>query len=90
MDRSGGESIMTETVIVGLLSLAGTLCGAYFANKKSAALIAYRLEQLEQKVNKHNNLVERMYNMEGRADVFDEKISGVQNRLEDLERMGVR
>ena len=31
---------MTETVIVAVLSLIGTLAGAYFANKKSAALIA--------------------------------------------------
>ena len=45
---------MTETVIVAVLSLIGTMAGAYFANKKSAALIAYRLEQLEQKVAKHN------------------------------------
>ena len=46
-----------ETVIVAALSLAGTLAGAYLANRRSSALIAYRLEQLEQKVNKHNNLV---------------------------------
>ena len=38
---------MTETVIVAVLSLIGTMAGAYFANKKSAALIAYRLEELE-------------------------------------------
>ena len=41
---------MTETVIVAVLSLTGTMAGAYFAKKKSAALIAYRLEELEQKV----------------------------------------
>ena len=40
---------MTETVIVAVLSLIGTMAGAYFANKKSAALIAYRLEELRRK-----------------------------------------
>lgn len=40
---------MTESIIIGVLSLAGTLAGAYFANRKSSALIAYRLEQLEKK-----------------------------------------
>ena len=82
--------MITETVIVGLLSLAGTLFGAYFANKKSAALIAYRLEQLEQKVNKHNNLVDRMYAVEKKTDVLDEKVSVVKEQLEDLERSNAR
>ena len=48
---------MTETIVVAVLSLAGTLIGTYLANRKSAALIAYRLEQLEKKVAKHNGLV---------------------------------
>ena len=51
---------MSSEIIIALLSLVGTLVGAYLANRKSAALVAYRLEQLEGKVNKHNNLVERM------------------------------
>ena len=38
--------------------------GTYFANRKHAALMAYRLEKLEQKVDKHNNLVERVYKLE--------------------------
>ena len=44
---------MTAAIIVAVLSLGGTLAGAYLANRKSAALIAYRLEQLEKKVAKH-------------------------------------
>lgn len=46
----------------GLLSLLGV----YFANRKSAALIAYRLEQLEKKQSVHNGIIERMYKVEGR------------------------
>ena len=74
-----------ETILVALLSLAGTLAGAYFANRKSSALIAYRLEQLEQKVAKHNSLVERMYNLEKREDVIEEKMRVANHRIEDLE-----
>ena len=55
---------MTEAIIVAALGLVGTLVGSYLANRKSTALIAYRLEQLEQKVSKHNNLVERTYALE--------------------------
>lgn len=77
---------MTEAVIVAILSLVGTLTGAYLANRKSTAIIAYRMEELEKKVAKHNNLVERMYNLETRADVFDEKIKVANHRLDDLEK----
>ena len=59
---------MTEAIIVAALGLVGTLVGSYLANRKSTALIAYRLEQLEQKVSKHNKLVERTYALEERAD----------------------
>jgi type VI protein secretion system component VasK len=81
----GGDG-MTETVIVAVLSLIGTMAGAYFANKKSAALIAYRLEQLEQKVAKHNGLVERTYHLEEAAAVFEEKLKVANHRIDDLER----
>ena len=74
---------MTETVIVAVLSLIGTMAGAYFANKKSAALIAYRLEQ---KVAKHNGLVERTYHLEEAAAVFEEKLKVANHRIDDLER----
>ena len=75
---------MTETVIVAALSLIGTMAGTYFANKKSAALIAYRLEQLEKRVDKHNHLVERMYRAEERLDVQEERIGAANQRIDDL------
>ena len=78
-----------ETIIVaaitGGLALIGTLGGTYFANRKSAALIAYRLEELEKKVQEHNNLVERTYKLEERAEIQEEKIKVVNHRIEDLE-----
>ena len=77
---------MTEAVIVAVLSLAGTLIGTYMANRKSAALIAYRLEQLELKVAKHNGLVERTYHLEESAAVFEEKLKVANHRIDDLER----
>ena len=77
---------MTEAIIVAVLSLLGTLAGAYLANRKSAALIAYRLEQLEQKVAKHNGLVERTYRLEEAAALTEEKLKVANHRIDDLER----
>ena len=63
---------MAESIVVALITAAGALIGTYSANRKSAALMEYRLEQLEKKVDKHNNLVERMYHIEERVTVLEE------------------
>ena len=76
---------MTETVIVAILSLVGTLAGTYFAHRKSSALIAYRLEQLEKKVELHNNAVERLYKVEKTLDVYEAKMKVANHRIDDLE-----
>ena len=76
---------MIDTIIVASLSLVGTLIGSFWSNSKSQALIAYRLEQLEDKVNKHNNLVERMYKVEELTAVQEEQIKVANHRLSDLE-----
>ena len=77
---------MTDAIIVAVLGLVGTLAGSYLANRKSAALVAYRLEQLEQKVNKHNNLVERTYALEESVALMDERVKVANYRIEDIEK----
>ena len=76
---------MSDVIIVGILSLIGTLAGAYLANRKSSALIAYRLEELEKKVDKHNTVIERTYALEERASVMEEKLDVANHRIKDLE-----
>ena len=60
-------------IIVAVLALIGTLAGAYLANRRSAALIAYRIEELEKRVDKHNNLVERTYRLEEKVRSLEGK-----------------
>ena len=49
-----------STILVAVISFAGTVIGSYMINNKTSALLQYRLQQLETKVDKHNNVVERM------------------------------
>lgn len=56
---------MSETVLVALLSLVGTVAGSGLGVIASQKLTQYRLEQLEKKVQAHNNLIERTYKLEG-------------------------
>ena len=76
---------MTEAIIVAALGLVGTLAGSYFASRKSTALIAYRIEQLEQKVNQHNRLIERTYALEETVALMDERMKVANHRIADLE-----
>lgn len=69
---------LTE-IIIGVLALIGTLGGSYISHRKSISIIAYRLEQLEKKVDKHNKFAERM-------PVVEEQMKVVNHRLEDIER----
>lgn len=67
---------MSDTVIVGLLSLVGTVAGTVIGVIASSSLTRYRIKQLEQKVSKHNTLVERMYKIEGRVDTLEQLKKG--------------
>ena len=74
-----------SAIIVGVLALAGTLIGSMLSNNKTQALVIYRLQQLEEKVNKHNNIVERMYRIEEKQMVMEEQIKVANHRILDLE-----
>lgn len=77
---------MSETIIVALLSLAGTLIGSLFGILAANKLVVYRIEQLEKKVEKHNNVLERVYSLEKDEAVIKEEIKVVNYRIEDLEK----
>ena len=74
-----------STIIVAALALVGTLVGSYLAHNKTTALIAFRLEQLEKKVNLHNNAVERLFLAEKNIELHEEKIKVANHRIDDLE-----
>lgn len=76
---------MSETVIIALISLGGTLMGTLGGIVASGKLTGYRIEQLEEQVKKHNNLIERVYKLEEHGAVIDEQIKVANHRLEDLE-----
>ena len=59
---------MDNAIIVALLGFAGTLLGSLFGILAAQKLTQYRISQLEEKVSKHNNLIDRTYKLEGRMD----------------------
>lgn len=76
---------MTAEVITAALSLVGTLVGTLGGIALSSNLTNYRIEQLEKKVEKHNNLITRTYKLEQEFAVMDEKVKEANHRIDDLE-----
>ncbi len=78
---------MSESVIISLISLFGTLAGTFGGILVSGRLTNYRIEQLEKRVEKHNSLIERTYALEKKNEVYDEKIKVINHRIDDLETL---
>lgn len=75
---------MSDTIIVAVLSLLGSLGGTLGGIALNSKLSNYRIEQLEKKVDKHNNLIERMFRAEEAINILDEKVKVANHRIDDL------
>ena len=73
-------------VISALAAVVVCVISNHYQNENTRNLLEYRLTQLEEKVDKHNNLVERTYKLEQHNEVQDEKIKVANHRIEDLEK----
>lgn len=73
-------------VISALAAIVVCVISNHYQNENTRNLLEYRLTQLEEKVDKHNNLVERTYKLEQQNEIQDEKIKEVNHRIEDLEK----
>jgi hypothetical protein len=87
---------MNPTILASLISALSAIVvcmiNNHFQNKKvqkahndNIVLISYRLEQLEHKVDKHNNLIDRTYELERKTAVLEEKQAVANHRIDDLE-----
>lgn len=77
---------MSETVVVALISLVGTLFGTFAGIITSGKITNYRIAELEKQVEKHNNLIERTYSLEKRETLSEEKLKQFEHRIENLEK----
>ena len=72
---------MTDSIIVAILSLVGTLIGSMTGILTANKLVNYRLKKLEEKVQAHNNLVERTYKLEGSVLECQHDIRDIKARI---------
>lgn len=76
---------MSDTIIVAIISLSGSAVGSLIGIIANSKLTNYRLQQLEERVNKHNNLIARTYELEKQSQLYKEKMAVANHRIEDLE-----
>ena len=76
---------MSGEVVVALITLLGSAIGTIGGIFATNKMTAYRIEQLEKKVDKHNQVVERMYEAEKSISVIQEDMKVANHRIEDLE-----
>lgn len=81
---------MTTEIIIALITLAGSAVGTLGGIVINSQMSNYRIEQLEKKVDKHNNLIERTYAIEQHNAVVDEEIKVANHRIADLEKISER
>lgn len=76
-------------IMVALITCGGTILGVWLQNRKHnrdiSELIEYRVSKLEEKQDKHNNMIERVYQLEGAVELLDNKIKSSNYRIKDLE-----
>ncbi len=77
---------MHEAIVVALIGLCGSVIGSLLGVLASSKLTNYRIEQLEKKVEAHNNLVTRTFKLEERESLLEEKVAVANHRIDDLEQ----
>lgn len=75
---------MSETIVVALLAFAGTILGSITGILTANKMSNYRIEQLEKKVEKHNNTIERVYELEKKTDILKEDIIVISDYIAEL------
>ena len=72
---------MSDEVLVAILGMVGTGFGSMLGVVAASKLTQYRLKQLEEKVNKHNSIIERTYKLEGEVTECQHDIRDIKNRI---------
>lgn len=73
--------ILETEIIVALLGLVGTLAGSFLGVMAASKMTNYRLQQLEERVNKHNGIIERTYRLEGKMEECQHDIKDLKAYL---------
>ena len=71
---------MTPEVLHALINAVSVIVSGLIAAIVSNKLMAYRIEQLEKKVDKHNSVIDRTYHLEAQVEVLENEVENLKNK----------
>ena len=77
---------MTDALISAGAAILVCAISNYYQNRKTTALMEYKIDQLTKKVELHNNAITRLYEVERRLGIDEEKIKVANYRIDDLKK----
>jgi len=80
------DSTVLSAIITGVVAIIVCLLNSHHQATTTRSLIDYKITELTKRVEKHNNVIERVYNLEEKQAICEEKIKVANHRIEDLER----
>lgn len=75
---------MPDTIVVGILSLIGTLCGTFGGIYTTNKLLSYRIEKLEEAVKESNKITDRVYKLETHNTIQDTRLDTIEEEQDRL------
>lgn len=78
---------MDAEIVTSIIVSAATLLGTMLTVWSGSKLTAYRIEQLEKRVNEYNNTKLRMYDAEKKQEVDENRLKVCEHRLSDIEEV---
>jgi hypothetical protein len=75
---------MPREIIIGILSLLGTVIGTFSGIMTANKLSNYRISQLEKKVEKHNQVIDRTYNLEKKTALIEQEQNEIKTDISDI------
>lgn len=79
--------VIISAGITGIVTMAVCLINNHYQASATRNLIEYKLEELTRRVDKHNNVIERVYKLEQGEAIIEEQIKVANHRIEDLEKL---
>lgn len=75
---------MSSEIVVAIIALIGTSLGTFGGIVTANRLTNYRIEQLEKKVDKHNDVIERVFQLEKNDEIIFERIENIFERMGEM------
>ena len=81
---------LAAAIVTGVVTLTVCMLNNHYQSNQTRSLLEYKLDELTKRVDKHNSLIERTYQLEKVTDLQAEQIKVVNHRISVLEEREIK